>query len=350
LKGQNKIGGAMMALKEAIQRVFADYPAAKESPFTGNKVAHFLRHDFPDVLRTIIAEVSGTGADDYIIKGSAGQSQWVLCPWVAIFDPVVTDSAERGYYPVYLFREDFSGLYFSLNQGVTDIREQYKTRVKDALRTRAADYRSRLGKDIGSFTSDDLDLRPSSSANYSADYEAGNIVAKFYPADSIPDEHSLHDDVRNMLRLYEVLTYSAGDGTTPSLEPEEEDNDFIENYAAFRLHRRIERSPSLAKRVKEVHGYKCAACSFDFQSAYPGIKKNKYIEAHHLVPVSHLKGTRTRRNPKTDFAVLCPNCHRMIHRFPEPWDLAGFRQTLRQAAEVRPGAVAGELGADISRR
>ncbi|PYV67290.1 MAG: hypothetical protein DMG96_39745 [Acidobacteria bacterium] len=32
-----------------------------------------------------------------------------------MFDPLVTDSAERGYYPVYLFREDFSGLYFSLN-------------------------------------------------------------------------------------------------------------------------------------------------------------------------------------------------------------------------------------------
>jgi 5-methylcytosine-specific restriction protein A len=324
-----------MALREAIQRVLADYPAAKELPFTGNKVAHFLRHDFPEVLRTIIAEVSG--GDDYIVKGSAGQSQWVLCPWVAIFDPVVTDSAERGYYPVYLFREDFGGLYFSLNQGVTDIREQYKTRVKDALRTRAADYRSRLGTDIASFIGDDLDLRPSTPTNYSADYEAGNIVSKFYAADSIPDEDSLRDDVRTMLRLYELLTYSVGDRATTGVEPEEEDNDFIENYAAFRLHRRIERNPSLARKVKEIHGYKCAGCSFDFQSAYPGIKKNKYIEAHHLVPVSHLKGTRISRSPKTDFVVLCPNCHRMIHRFPEPWDVAGFRQTLRQTVEVGSG-------------
>jgi hypothetical protein len=26
-----------------------------------------------------------------------------VVPWVAVFDPLVTDSATRGYYPVYLF-------------------------------------------------------------------------------------------------------------------------------------------------------------------------------------------------------------------------------------------------------
>jgi 5-methylcytosine-specific restriction enzyme A len=48
------------------------------------------------------------------------------------------------------------------------------------------------------------------------------------------------------------------------------------------------------------------------------------------VPVSHLKGNRVSRNPKTDFVVLCPNCHRMIHRYPEPWNLVGFCKMLRQ--------------------
>ena len=59
-------------------------------------------------------------------------------PMGSIFDPVVTESAERPYYPVYLFREDFTGLYLSLNQGVTGVREQYKSRVKEALRARSA--------------------------------------------------------------------------------------------------------------------------------------------------------------------------------------------------------------------
>jgi 5-methylcytosine-specific restriction protein A len=180
-----------MALREAIQRVLTEYPTARTKDFAGNEVADFLRRGYPEALRSIIAGFSDLDGTDYLVQGSAGQGQWVRCPWVAIFDPVVTDSAERGYYPVYLFREDFSGVYFSLNQGVTDVREQYKARVKDALRTRAADYRTRMGKDILPFSSEDIDLRPSAPTNYSADYEAGNIVAKFYAAESIPDEKSL---------------------------------------------------------------------------------------------------------------------------------------------------------------
>jgi 5-methylcytosine-specific restriction enzyme A len=136
-----------MALKEAIERVLANYSTARNELFKGNKLAEFLRHDFPDVLRPLIKELSAPDGPDYIIEGSAGQGQWVRCPWVAVFDPIVTDSAERGFYPVYLFREDFTGLYLTFNQGVTDVREQYKTRVKEALNPRAADFRTRLGSD-----------------------------------------------------------------------------------------------------------------------------------------------------------------------------------------------------------
>ena len=45
-----------------------------------------------------------------LFKGSAGQGNWAVGPWVAIFDARVTDSAQNGYYPVYLFREDMRGV------------------------------------------------------------------------------------------------------------------------------------------------------------------------------------------------------------------------------------------------
>jgi hypothetical protein len=41
-------------------------------------------------------EFPAASGSDYIVEGSAGQGQWVRCPWVAVFDPIVTDSAERG--------------------------------------------------------------------------------------------------------------------------------------------------------------------------------------------------------------------------------------------------------------
>ncbi len=48
-----------MALKEAIARVLAEYPAAKQQAFRRHELADFLRHGFPEVLQSIIASLSG---------------------------------------------------------------------------------------------------------------------------------------------------------------------------------------------------------------------------------------------------------------------------------------------------
>lgn len=56
-------------------------------------------------------------------------------------------------------------------------------------------------------------------------------------------------------------------------------------------------------------------CAFDFEQAY-GDRGADYIEAHHKIPLSELTGeTRTR---PSDLAMLCANCHRMIHA-KRPW-------------------------------
>jgi hypothetical protein len=61
------------------------------------------------------------------------------------------------------------------------------------------------------------------------------------------------------------------------------------------------------------------------------------INPHHLVRITTLKGQKFARNPKTDLAVFCANCHRMIHRFSEPWNIAAFKEALQsEAACVRP--------------
>ena len=39
-----------------------------------------------------------------------------------------------------------------------------------------------------------------------------------------------------------------------------------------------------------------------------------------------------------DFAVLCSNCHRMIHRSADPSDLAAFRALVQSRAGVRFGS------------
>jgi 5-methylcytosine-specific restriction enzyme A len=58
----------------------------------------------------------------------------------------------------------------------------------------------------------------------------------------------------------------------------------------------------------------CEVCAFDFAATY-GERGSLFAECHHRDPLSVVGETRTRLE---DLALLCSNCHRMIHRY-RPW-------------------------------
>jgi 5-methylcytosine-specific restriction protein A len=99
-----------------------------------------------------------------------------------------------------------------------------------------------------------------------------------------------------------------------------EEEDGAEGQILTRTHRVRERDVNLVKRKKEqvrkaVGVLKCEVCDFDFSSRY-GAHGEGFIECHHTKPVSELKaGDRTKL---ADLALVCSNCHRMIHR-RRPW-------------------------------
>jgi hypothetical protein len=85
-------------------------------------------------------------------------------------------------------------------------------------------------------------------------------------------------------------------------------------------HRRLEktRNPALVrdakKAFKKKHGRPfCEACAFDFEKKY-GKRGKDYIEAHHKPPISQMAEVVTLR--VEDLAMVCSNCHRMLHRVP----------------------------------
>lgn len=55
----------------------------------------------------------------------------------------------------------------------------------------------------------------------------------------------------------------------------------------------------------------CEACGFDFSTTY-GHLGDGFCEVHHLIPLSASDESVT--TTLTDLAVLCSNCHRIIHR------------------------------------
>ncbi|MGW2018624.1 HNH endonuclease [Streptomyces sp. NPDC001927] len=108
-------------------------------------------------------------------------------------------------------------------------------------------------------------------------------------------------------------------------EAEDEDDDYSapEGKLLIRLHRSRERDKALRKRkidavLRQGRRLACEACDFDFEATY-GPRGAGYIECHHVVPLHEAGEGRTKLS---DLALICANCHRMIHR-RAPWPTPG---------------------------
>ena len=297
-----------MSLNAALNLLLEEYPAAAIQQFTGNAVAEFVRREVPLAVEQVIGE-----NDRYIVHGSPGQGNWARVPWVAVYDRFITETAQDGFYVVYLVKEDFSGVYLSLNQGVTTIRRVYGADAKDALSARASDYIARLGQIDKSLFIGSIDLKVSSTSSLGAFYEQGSICAKYYKRGEIPNDETLGNDLKELLKLYLLLATKDLVPVSASTEEDDEVGLNTEDLTNLREHKRIERNRKLAEKAKNFHGYVCQACGFDFEKKYGEIGR-EFIEAHHLTPLHTLKGQKVTLDPRKDFSVLCANCHRMIHK------------------------------------
>jgi 5-methylcytosine-specific restriction enzyme A len=136
---------------------------------------------------------------------------------------------------------------------------------------------------------------------------------------------------RPIVRAYRALTYRGGvDADVESQSDVGEEFNLptsttVVETRKYAFHRKIERNRTAARQAKKFHGTACQACNLDFAKRYGSIGKG-FIEAHHLKAISTLEeGVAVHYDVAGDFAVLCSNCHRMIHRSADPSDLAAFR-------------------------
>ncbi len=134
-------------------------------------------------------------------------------------------------------------------------------------------------------------------------------------------------------------------GAVTPVEAEEEEPevaDAPEGRLLTRVHRTRERDRRLVQRKKEgvmaASGtLSCEGCGFDFADTY-GSHGQGFIECHHTIPVSTLApGSRTRI---ADLALVCANCHRMIHRRSEWLSMDELRALIAPSAQPQPSVSA----------
>lgn len=120
----------------------------------------------------------------------------------------------------------------------------------------------------------------------------------------------------------------------------EDDTDVLPNRVAYegevlyRLHKLRERNKKLVadkkKAVLKVTGaLACEVCGFDFELTYGNVGEG-FIECHHIKPLAEYDAASPTR--LGDLAVVCANCHRMLHRQSGVTTLEDLREKLQHAS------------------
>ncbi|GAA0236216.1 hypothetical protein GCM10009527_035890 [Actinomadura nitritigenes] len=131
------------------------------------------------------------------------------------------------------------------------------------------------------------------------------------------------DDPERMKSAAKLIRTGIESGTLLNLSPVEDFDDYEvsvpEGRLLLRRHLVRERNRKLRSQkvaqARKTHGeVACEVCGFDFERTY-GPDGADYIECHHVVPLHASGETRTKL---ADLALLCANCHRMIHH-RTPW-------------------------------
>lgn len=97
-------------------------------------------------------------------------------------------------------------------------------------------------------------------------------------------------------------------------EESDSEEEFSEGGLLTRQHRTRERNRSVRKKLIQARREKglleCEMCGFKPNVSDKELEESVF-EAHHIVPLAQLDKSSTKLK---DMALLCANCHRLIHR------------------------------------
>jgi 5-methylcytosine-specific restriction protein A len=322
-----------MNLRDVLLKIGNEYESAISQNFTHHDLARFIRSTAVEVLGNL------PGVAKWDVQGSPGKGGWADVPWLSYLDPLVTSSVMTGQYVVYLFAPSRREIYLSLNQGTTDLIHSYGEKVgRSMLRERAALMKTFAEK--GNKTFPNFDIQLGSDNLRGNRYQIGHALGYRYLVDNLPSENQLQTELTTILDIYADVVFNLNlDNevedetlhTSQDTNKEEKVITTILERKRYKMHSRIERRGNVSKKVKKRQGLCCKACGIDYGEKYGKIGQS-CIEAHHLTPLSTLEaGIEISNDIDKDFAILCANCHRMIHRMYDPSDVNALRDILSQA-------------------
>ena len=225
-----------------------------------------------------------------------------------------------------------SGFYLSLNQGYSQFNETYGS--DDVALKYVQKNADRLASvlDIPAvFEAGPVDLRATNALGRG--YERGAIASRFYDGKSLLEQDQFKSDFAQMLALLDRLIFKFGNDIIGTL-PTSSEADFQEAAVDAGVSgTEPDFPPGLLpvpprmpgsngggyRRNATVSGAALKAanflCEIDPTHALfiARKKKNNYVEAHHLIPMSMQGRLDVSIDVIENVVALCPHCHRMLH-------------------------------------
>ncbi len=172
---------------------------------------HKLRDIFREIEKLLTHSEPVQRRPDVEVQTSIGQGNWAKIPWIALLNKQETETTRSDIYCIYLFRQDMSGVYLALNQGVTLIKkEKGKLQARKILQERAEDIRKKSYQNLennGFSIQDTIDLKVTGGRG--ADYEASTVAHKLYETTTIPKDSILLKDLETILKAYDQYVQDA---------------------------------------------------------------------------------------------------------------------------------------------
>lgn len=154
------------------------------------------------------------------------------------------------------------------------------------------------------------------------------------------DASVFHEFASDPERLHAIASQIRQVAANPALkqaiytieEDEQTSKDLVtEGQVLYKLHKVRERSKKIVQRKKEqvmdMYGHLyCEACTFDFEKKY-GKLGYGYIECHHKTPLSAFDVEK--ETSVADLALVCANCHRMLHRAISTLTIRGLQEIIQ---------------------
>lgn len=183
-------------LRDGIQRILDEYGSARSGPFGSNAEIWPAFEELNDTFDTALPVASRPTVS---ARWSAGRGNWSRIPWISFLDARETRTTQRGVYPVLLFREDLSGAYLTLAQGVTEPSKLGRAAMVAHLESVAFEVRRQSPElEAAGFRLDSaVDLK--TNANLGRNYEHSVIAHKLYESGHLPQNDEIVRDLEAVL-------------------------------------------------------------------------------------------------------------------------------------------------------